>query len=160
LPRRFPSMQGSASSWPESDTVALSNNSTGIPYYEFFDPCSLYGSEFLDEFESNATQAPVDTIHDLPPSYSSLGIHRGSRFRTSAEAASSRSHSCMFFKEHQFHIKDGTRVWASLKVVSRVPLPESMTLAPRFIGGDHVIGMVELYYGVKVKKIYLRVSCG
>lgn len=77
----------------------------------------------------------------------------GSGSSTIGSTSTSRSH-----KEHDFHLRNGKKAWATLSVLSSAP---SSTNAPKFYGGDDISGSfsLDLDSSQYIQAIKLSVSC-
>jgi hypothetical protein len=112
-----------------------------------------YSSVWGDETETtwDEDDGSLTPIHE-PPRYSYVLPNRTQHMLHAStpnpREASGLHTSCRgrpSFVERKLHLKNGSEnPWATLKLISRGPLPNSKNKAPRFIGGDSIRGVLEL----------------
>lgn len=111
------------------------------------------------EHEFRSLSIPPNRVggSHAPPSYASTTADSVPPY--TGYSQSSR-HGRLSFMEHKFHFKDRGKNWATLRLISRTPLPGSQAKAPRFIGGDDVRGVIELDFNqrISIQSVSLRVS--
>lgn len=103
---------------------------------------------------SPAAENPMYT-DSTPPQTSTVGGGNGE----SSRAQNSNQQRSNFVQHRLYLKKNSEKTWATLRLVSRVPLPDAKSKAPRFIGGDSVRGTleVELDTPMSVRSLTLNV---